>query len=611
MRTLDFATHFIRFDESSDITGPFRIETYPFLRAPMEAADDIRCRRLVIFKASSCMGSVLGEIINTKRVMCDVGNQIMVCQTDEKADQWSKTRGKKWLRSIRGIERLISIDKYAVTNSLWMFRHKWLLISGPGINNAQSDQCRFLQSDESHLEAFGPGCLVEWEKRMGGKWNRQATHITTAPDSGKEVDTFYEAGNQNEWHWRCPSCSLLVWPLWEDDSREYYNGHRVLAPLYGAMHFDCPHCGKSRADTSRNRYELVRDGDYVAKNPLASPETQSFRWSAWAAAHWMTWQSHQIEYDTAMAAARLGDLKPHEDFTKKRKCLSYKASMVDYGEERGKSDYVCGELWNVDEKVRILSADYQAGKGSEGAHLWNLVNEWDLYGNSRRLEWRKVETFGQMEQTQLEFSVESENVYCDSGYENRLVFRECGMRHWFATRGSDDDEIPQIVTHIRDGNRWRKLDKPIRHMMPYGFPEPQSGVVGERHPERLKGVHRGRLPFGWARCIVLANPTLYGYITALLGGKSGRYFGIASDFPDTYRDNMPSFIQVITKDKRTNLDRVTWKKIKDEDHAWDCECINLVGAMRANFFPLANRINTPNENIPRLLLEESSSAISA
>ncbi len=585
MRTLDFATKHIRFDESSDITGPFRIETYPFLRNPMAASDDIACRRLVIFKASSCMGSVLGEIINTKRVLCDVGNQIMICQTDDKAENWSKTRGKQWLKSIGDINRLISNDKYAITNRLWMFRHKWLMISGPGINNAQSDQCRYLQSDESHLEAFGPGCLVEWEKRMGGKWNRQATHITTAPAAGKEIDTFFLAGDQNEWHWRCPKCSKLVWPLWEDDSREHYNGLQVLTNFGSAMHFICPHCESVLPDTSRNRYELVRDGDYVSMNPSAPRETQSFRWSAWGAAHWMSWREHHIEYRAALEAAKLGDLKPIEDFTKKRKCISWKPYLPDFGDERGKNDYKLGDVWAVNESVLILSADFQAGKGSEGAHLWNLVTQWCSNGDSRRLAWRKVETFGLMDATQAEFGVENKNVYIDSGHDNRLVFRECGKRQWYSTRGSDADEIAQVVTHVRENGRWRLLDKPIKHMMPYSKPEPQSGIVGERQPERLRGLHKGRLPYGWAYCIVMANPALYGYLAALIGGTSGRYFGIASDFPKEYVENMPAFIPVITKDKR-GIEHVTWKKIR-EDHAFDCEVIALVGAMRSGMFPLA------------------------
>ncbi len=229
--------------------------------------------------------------------------------------------------------------------------------------------------------------------------------------------------------------------------------------------------------------------------------------------------------------------------------------------------------------MKVITADFQAGKGSEGAHLWALATQWDRQGNSRRLAWRKVETFAQLETMQIEFSVESKNVYCDSGHENRLVFRECGKRKWYATRGSD---APEILHSIE------RNSKRIAFPMPYSQTEPQSGVVGEKQPDKLKRVHHGKLPHGWAYCIVMANPTLYGYLSALIGGSSGRYFGVASDFPKDYIESMPAFIPIISQDKQ-GRDKVTWKKVRP-DHAWDCEVQALVGAIRAGCFPLAKSI---------------------
>ena len=111
MRTLEFARAFVRFDKSSPINGPWRDEFYPFVRGPLDAADDIRCKRLVIYKASSAMGTVLGQVINLKRIVCDVGDQKMVCQTDDDASLWSKTRGKEWVKANADAMRLLSQDE--------------------------------------------------------------------------------------------------------------------------------------------------------------------------------------------------------------------------------------------------------------------------------------------------------------------------------------------------------------------------------------------------------------------------------------------------------------------------------------------------------------------
>jgi hypothetical protein len=596
VNTLEFARRFIRFDKSSPITGPFRDEFYPFLRAPMAAADDIRVKRLVIYKASSAMGTVLGQILNLKRIVCDVGDQLMICQTDDDASVWSKTRGKEWVKANADAMRLLSRDKYSMNNDLWLFRHKFLGITGPGINAAQSVQVRYVQSDESHLDAYPPGRLVEFEKRMGGRWDRQATHITTAPDAGKEVDKFFEEGQQDEWHFRCPQCAHLIAPLWGEYAREKYGLDLFVTVADSSIWFRCPFCSNAFMDTSRDRYALVKDGDYVSANPSAPIHTRSFRWSAFAA-HWISWGDLLVEHWAAMAAARLGDLKPHEDWCKKRLAVAYIPTLPDFGDGKGADDYRLGDVWECGESERFMGIDRQAGKGDEGEHLWVLIVQYDRAGNSRRLAYRKVQTFAQAEALAVEFEVKPFKTYCDSGYENRSTFRECGKRNWLTTRGSDEVEFmhtKEIAGETRNFS------------LPYSPWTLQSGNIGQKSQNiiRKKG---SRVPPGWAWQLVMANPTLYGYLAANIGGSSGRYFGIAADMPDEYRKNMPAFIMVSEPDKKTGtIKKVIWKKVR-EDHAWDCEVQCLLGAIRSGFHPLAKEAHAFN-SAP--VISETAQAIS-
>lgn len=582
MDTLTFARRFIRFDKSSPITGDFRDEAYPFLRAPMAAADDIRVKRLVIYKASSAMGTVLGQIINLKRIVCDVGDQKMVCQTDDDGDLWSKTRGKEWVRSNEAAMRLLSRDKYSMNNNLWLFRHKFLEISGPSIAAAQSVQVRYVQTDESHLLNYPDGRLTEFEKRMGGRWDSQATHITTAPDERgetgdyREVHGFFLEGQQDYWHLRCPKCAHLIAPLWGQDARERYNGHGVFVERGSSVHFCCPHCHFVADDNSRDRYELVKDGDYVSENPSAPIATRSFQWPVFAA-HWISWGSLLAEHRAAMEAAKLGNLKPLEDWRKKRECRAWVPTLPDFGDGKGSNDYRLGDVWECGESERFMGIDRQAGKGDEGEHLWVLIVQYDRAGNSRRLAFRKVQTFTQAEALANAFGVTPPNVYCDSGYENRSTFRECGKRKWFTVRGSDETEFLHT----------KKINGEMRMIsMPYSQGELQSGIIGQK-ADKLIRQKGSRVPAGYAWQFVQANPTLYGYLSANIGGSSGRYFGIASDMPDEYRKNIPAFIMVTEPDKKTGVaKKPIWKKVR-EDHAWDCEVAALLGAIRAGYHPLA------------------------
>lgn len=602
MKTRDFAAKFIRFDKTSPVTGNFRLELYPFLGKPLDAADDIRIKRLVILKASSCLGTVLGQIINAKRIACDVGDQIMVCQTDDDASKWTKTRGKEWLESINDVERLVKNDKYAKTNDLWLFRHKFLKISGPGITAAQSDQVRYVQTDESHLETYSPGRLVEWEKRMGARWDRQSTHITTAADEGKEIDGFYYVTDQNEWHHRCPKCNKLFWPLWQEASKAHYNGEEVFiwrehqseTATLDSIQEKCPHCDHIGQDTSRDRFAWQRDADYVAMNPGAPIETSGYRWSAFGAAHWMPLREFLAEFLAARTAVlEFSNLKPHEDFVKKRECRSYRPVLPDYGQEHGSLNYSLADSWGILDTTRILTADYQAGKKAEGSHLWALCTEWDTQGNSRRVAFRKFDTWAQLRQFQLDCGVDSRNVYIDCGYDDRTVFSQCSLYHWYAVQGSS---LQQYHTIKVPGET--VLGRLQQVPMPYSQAERANGNVGARQPAKLRSQLRGGLPPGWCLKIVMGNDRLYGYLHALQAGATGRYFGIARDMPDTYTEGFPAFIPVVQRNKQTNVESVIWRKVKPIDHPWDCEVMALMGAMRASCYPLKE---TQPEQKPELI----------
>ena len=594
MTTLDFAERNVTFSKpATPITGRFNLAFYPFLRKPMEAADDITCKRLVIYKASSCMGSVLGEIITTKRIACDVGDQISICQTDEKAKNYFKTRLRPWLGIIPDLRRLLSSDKYAVTGSLIQFRHKDVFIFGPGINSAQSDQVRYVQSDESHLDAYEPGALIEWEKRMGAKWHRQATHITTAPDAGKEVDGFYKEGQQDEWHFRCPNCHELFWPLWGEDAIEKYGKDVFRCWPDGMVSCICPHCEWLSKDTARDRYALVKDGDYVAQNPLAGPETRSFRWSCFAA-HWIDWRSILLESQAAMEAAKLGNLKPLEDFEKKRLCKAWIPRMPHFGTGRGSQDYKLGDKWEVTDSIRTLTMDPQAGKDGEGFHVHGFVDEFDRAGNSRRIAYRRLPSFDAAHAMATEFHVPEmgrihgrgvsarSHVMIDGGHDLRTVLRAASRFGWYVYRGSDAQQF-----HIKDGKSWA---------MPYSTANAESGTVGASVPKKQRQHKGGALPSGWAWVITGCNPELDGYLSALIGGTSGRYFGIPSDFDslftvgdlkDGYSANMPARVMRVEKDPKTNRDKKpVWVDVRPA-HAWDCERMALVVAARLGYFPLA------------------------
>ena len=587
MRTRDFAAENIVFNKTSPITGKFRLPMYPFVGPPMDAADDIRIKRLVILKASSALGTVTGQVINTKRIACDVGDQIMVCQTDDDAAKWVRTRGKEWLESVPDVMRLLKhSDKYAQTLDTWLFRHKFLLIMGPSITNANSDQVRFVQTDESHLPTYPRGRLTEFEKRMGARWDRQATHITTAPDEGTEIDDFWLETNQNEHHWMCPKCNELVLPCWTHIANERYNGETVFKWVESQSETEtldsikavCPYCAAEFQDTPRDRLSLCEGGDYKPLNPCAPIENAGFQWSYWSA-WWNSYRETLAEWLAAMKSAQNGDLKKHEDFVKKRECRRYKAEIPDLlGSKVG--SFAVGEGYEViEDELRVGAFDFQEGKAGEGLHWWFQADTWRKDGSSRRLDYRKLFSWADCRAAQEHFRIKDGDTFIDAGHRDKEVYGKCSIWHWYAMLAGDEETFYHTVKTL-DG-KTQQIPHPY-----YTQTRIQSATAGVNN---LRHAIPGRgLPPGYCYSRSWSKTNAGFLLLRLKAGLLGHEYGIPHNIDSEYTKQLNSYMETIDLIKKTGRSGRILKKIRESDHSFGTSCTSLIGAMIRGYFPLAN-----------------------
>lgn len=590
MTTLEFAQKHVRFGRTSPITGAFRLELYPFLAEPMAAADDLAIKRSTIFKASSSLGTVIGQILNAKRIVCDVGDQLMVCQTDSDAEKWTKTRGKEWLEAIPDVMRLLKNDKYAQTNELWLFRHKFLSITGPGINSAQSVQVRYVQTDEAHLEAYPNGRLVEFEKRMGGRWDRQGTHITTAPSKGREVEGFFNEACQKEFNWRCPKCNDLVWALWQKRALDRYNGERIFHwrecqsenETLDSIVAICPHCQHESKDVSRDRYALVRNGAYLAENPTAPSHLASFRWSVFNS-HWIPWRELLSEYKAAERAAVMNDLKPYEDFVKKRECMVYDGDMPDIHAGGVKRSYALGTIELVEKEKRFAAFDVQDGNADNpGLHFWAQCDQFNRDGSSHRIDFQRLTTWGACKEFFERHKVAPRNAYFDAtGRRAREVYRHCAEWNTVAMISTDDESFLHMVPNPQGKNLPR-----IQMRLPYSPPTQEDGYIGTSQKPRGP---LGRCTFpAPGMCVAgrWSKPAIGNYLMALKAGQAQSY-SIARDINPEYTAQLNSYAYVPDTNKKTGVTHTILKQIRRADHAFATSSLCLLGAIISNFFPLA------------------------
>lgn len=618
MNALTYCEQNITFAKTSDITGSFDLPRYRFLEKPLSDLSNPRIRRMVIYKASSCMGTVFLQCAMAYRVERELGDIQSVAQTDDDAKEWTVTRGKDFILKIHGVEQLISSDKYAITNGRWMFAHKFVLICGPGVANQNAKQVRFLFTDESHLvESFPDGTLTAFEKRMGNKWNRASLHVTTAADAGREVDVFYHEGGQNEFHLRCLNCRELFWPLWGDDAEKVYGKHIFVwndnlsggvesrhavqnvtildrdraadgqnttsvsagvthdpsgssAPPAQSIRLVCPHCSHEHHDDMQTRYALQTSGDYVSMNQSAPAEYQSYRWNCFAY-YPITWKEVLADWLRALAAERQGDLKPMEDFVKKRLCMSYTPTLHALGENANSRDYKLGSVWITGEPLlRTCSFDVQ---DEGGFHLWAQCDEFKRDGSSRRVQYAKLSTWGHVRQFQLDHLVESEHTGVDIGHRYAETLGRCSQWKWYGFQATNDPQFFHSVRNEQIPNRF------------YSQAEKHNALIGMRKPERVE-IIRG-IPDGICLVRKWSKANVGIVLMRLKSGDSGRYFGIASDITEDFTSQLHSYVEALDTNKKTGAESLILRQVKHHDHAFSCSSQSLILAMVAGYFPLS------------------------
>lgn len=538
--------------------------------------DDIRIKRNIWLKASSALGTVALQIAMSFWLDQRPGSIQCAMQSDDSATEWMKTRGKKWLRRIPSLWETMSNDKYSATNSLWLWPSQFLLLCGPGENAQQAKQVTRFCSDESHVKDFTEGALASFEERMSKRWNRYALHVSTAADEGKEVDRYYYAGGQNEFHMACPKCHNLVWPLWEEDAKTEYNGEKVFHFVDGSTEvlFCCPFCQSRFTDSSRDRYALHEGADYVCKNPTHLTENESFRWNCFGA-WWMPWDGHLAKYREAIEAAKLGNLEPHENWIKKRLTKSYRAEIPDLGEGTGQNDYKVGDVWIVkDEKLRDCSIDVQAAP----RHYWIQVDEWQRNGDSRRVDYQKLTSWDQVRAFQEHHGVLSSDTYCDAGHEMHEVFGKCEQYGWYAMFSDDADDFDHELTNPI-GKHLPKIH--VRH--PYSMTQPEDAYSGKA----VKRIQRYRnIPAGYCLSRHWSKYTMGGYLMAAKSVQA-RYYGIASDINPEYTAQLNSYAYVRQQNKKSGVWEVILKQVRVDDHSFGCSSLTMLGAVIRGYYPLS------------------------
>jgi hypothetical protein len=482
-------------------------------------------------------------------------------QTDEDAKDQSESRLQKLFDECEPVKELFPANRHKKRNTTIHFANGmtlWML-GAHNKTNLQRRSIRWVVADECWR--YPPGHMAEAEARVTAfGWLGKCIFLSQGGEEGDDSTRKFETTDQREWTFECPHCQTRQPFKWEniewskdartDDHQWDYERVRQTTQL------KCEHCHQHYEDSDAVRRQLNATGAYVAQNPTASSENVGFHWNALCA---MSWGKLAEMYLRAKETARRGDTSLLQQFYQKRLGLPWREYVEDFKVEIIRSGFLMGEPWAeegaigakgniidppipdgvVTTPLRFLTVDVQMD------HFWLVVRAWNSAGSSRLLWCAKALTWEDIEAVAQRFTIHSNLVFVDAGYNSFEVYRNCAQRGWTALMG---DNRTTFTHKSVSGARLQRFYSPVRKIFI------ARGLVCRMH--------------FWSNLAI--KDTLARLRRYATGGPT---WEIPEDVPEEY------LLQLESEHRIKKGNKWMWLQIgKRPNHLLDCEAMSITAA---------------------------------
>lgn len=573
--------HHIKSIPYSPIPAAFRSEHSPWIREPLEAMVDNAIPCVSIMACIQAGKTTVAEIGACYIIANMPGPMLWLDQTDDDAKDQSESRLLKLFDECPPVKRLFHRNRHKKKLDAIHFAHGMALwvLGAHNKTNLQRRSIRWVIGDETWR--WPAGHMAEAEARVTAfGWLGKCLFVSQGGEEGDDTDKKWKSGDQREWTFACPHCQTRQPFLWRNVewSKEAHDGaewdfeHVKRTTVLLCDNKECRH---EFRDNSKTRKMLNASGGYVAMNPKASGQVVSFHWNSLCAS---SWGMLAELYLRAKETAKRGDLTDLKIFYQKRLALSWREDLEDFKADIKASSYQRRQPWAnegaislhgdiisapldralVAVPLRFLTVDVQLD------HFWCLARSWAGNGSSRLVEWRKCQTWEDVEAMQAELGIAGSLVFIDARHSPGSVYKKCGENGWTALMG----DKRAMFQHKTKG----------------------KGKVINRYYSTRRKVAPGGKPaslFYWSNLSIKD-------MLARLRLNQDPLKGITWEIPEDAGDE---YLQQLDSERRVKRgDRWIWEQIgKRHNHLWDCEAMQVVAA---TMLKIIGRESIPQEEGP-------------
>lgn len=538
-------------DKTSPFAGKFRADTAPWTKRVMECFADNGISDISVMCAAQSSKTQTIMILLAWAIAEDAGPAMWVMAANDEAKTFCRTRLMPTLEDCAAIKPLLPNDRGGIRSTEIDFASMPLVVNGANSKSKlQSKPIRWLFLDE--VRNYPKGALEMVQKRTRAFWNSRTVIISTPDMQHDEVHQAFLAGSQEHLYVACPSCAgrfVQEWSQMKWDDNEVTRPHGVwnFDKLAATVRMECPKCGHRIHDRPQERKALARSGVWIAHNPDAPKNKVSFTWSAMLPP-WVAWRELVEEFLQAHKSLTWHDHEKLKSFVNESLGQPWEDTMKDVKDwswlEERKAPYTVRSTW-ADESRRFLTADLQKD------HLVYVCRAWANGGASRLIDYGRVVNFDELRALQKDLAVDSDDVAIDTGYNATVVYQEIVKSgyQWKAFKG----DSAQCYTN-----------EGVRRCWTSSRADPAIGTAqqGKLRPIRL---------FFWAGH--LTKDILYQHMRGLAAP-----WELPEDVSQQYLDEVTAEIREERVDAKGRVS-YEWIQVRKDNHALDCECMNLVAAL--------------------------------
>lgn len=561
--------------------GEFCVTESRHFIAPFDALQNEHVREVNIMAPVRSGKTLIADVWVPWTRANEPGPTRYVCQTGKPAKDQAELRTIPMLKSCAEIRSMLPADRHQTRTQEIIFSDGLpLYIDGPSVQTMQNKGFRYIVCDEPWLYDDGQdtgGDLSEIDGRVGDFLKLENSKILRVSQGGRETGGWqqrFDAGELNEWHVQCAGCGQYFTPVWSvvrpDGKRfgmmwdEFKNerGDWVIEKSLPTVRFECPLCGHPHFDSPRTKSEWNRTGKYLVIGE-SNARRKSFHWNAIIDFPWIELVDLWLQ---ARNAFHQGMIEPTIAFWQKRMALPKSEGGVHDAEQRLKIvTYDVKSDW-PEEVARYMTIDRQ-----EEDLYWWTVRAWS-HERSRRLAWGKAYSAAALEETRIEWKVDTNHVGIDSGYRSKGdngVYDFCVRFGWVALKGADDPYFWH--QYRRKGGASRRVQKCYA---PLTYGDPASGRSGE-----------GSGPM--ARLIRFSSCTCADLLQGLIDKTIWEEPVSAEDdrMEAEYRRQMSSEYKKKRISKVTGREEWVWFQARKDNHAWDLAKMQVLFAVLGDLLP--------------------------